>query len=300
MKSSRAFLSKLIDYAGLFPPASADMETAVTSYANYRVSNERDLLGRFIVPVSRLDEFADCVRRVRISGEDAAPWALSVIVKDHPTQAAEVIRAFNSAMRREHEEILAQCDSVELSVTTEAEVVYAATLFGSSFRLFLEIRSDEDPGSLLDAVRRHHSLAKIRTGGITEPAFPSSSEIARFIGACNRLELPFKATAGLHHAVRSKYPLTYERDAACGMMFGYLNLFLAAAFIRSGISEDEARAILEEQSSQAFIFDDVGVSWRGRTLSDRDLIATRAQLAVSFGSCSFVEPVEEARSIGLL
>ena len=79
-----------------------------------------------------------------------------------------------------------------------------------------------------------------------------------------------------------------------------LDLFLAAAFIRSGMPEDEARGVLEEQESEAFMFDDFGVSWGSHKLSDSELTATRAQLAVSFGSCSFVEPVEEAGTLGLL
>jgi hypothetical protein len=300
MKASRAFLSGIIDYAGLFPPASVDMETAVTSYAEYRAGDDRDLLGRFVVPVSRLGEFADCLRRVSGSRMDVAPWQLSVIVKDHPAQSPETILAFNARMGREHETMRAICDSVELPVTAETEVVAAAALFRESFRLFLEVRTDDDPVPLLEAIRHHRVLAKIRTGGITESAFPSAAEVVRFIAACNRLGVPFKATAGLHHAVRSAYPLIYERDSACGMMFGFLNLFLAAAFLRSGMPEDDACAVLDEQAPEAFTFDDGGVSWRGHKVSDLELSATRTKLALSFGSCSFVEPVEEARSLGLL
>jgi hypothetical protein len=300
MRSSRAFLSGIIDYAGLFPPASVDMQTAVTSYAKYRTGDDRDLLGRFVVPASRLDEFADCLRRVSDSNGDLAPWRLSAIVKDNPAEAAETILSFNDRMRPVQETLRAICDSVELPVAAETEVLEAAKLFRESFRLFLEVRTDENPVPLLDAIRHHHVLAKMRTGGITETAFPSSREVVAFIAACNSLGVPFKATAGLHHALRSVYPLTYERDSPCGMMFGFLNVFLAAAFIRDGMSQDDAQCVLDEQTPEAFTFDDRGVSWRGRKVSYSELNATRTQLALSFGSCSFVEPVEEARSLGLL
>jgi hypothetical protein len=276
------------------------METAVTSYAEYRAGDDRDLLGRFVVPASRLDEFADCLRGTSGSGVESTPWQLSAIVKDNPVQASERILSFNARMRQERATVTAICDSVELSVAAETEVADAVELFRESFRLFLEVRTDEDPAPLLQAIGHHRALAKMRTGGITETAFPSSAEIIRFIAACNRLGVPFKATAGLHHAVRAVYPLTYERDSACGMMFGFLNVFLASAFIRGGMQEGEARAILDEQSPAAFTFDDDGASWRGRKSSDSELSATRMQLALSFGSCSFVEPVEEARSLGLL
>lgn len=300
MKSTRAFLAGIIDYAGLFPPASVDMETAVNSYAEYRTGDDCDLLGRFVVPASRLDEFADCMRCVSVSTGDAAPWRLSAIVKEQLPQAGETIRAFNTLMRGEQQATGGICDSVELAVGTEAEVSDAAALFREPFRLFLEVPASEDPVPLLEAIRDHGVMAKIRTGGITEASFPSSAEIIRFISACKRLGVPFKATAGLHHAVRAAYPFTYERDSACGVMFGYLNVFLAAAFIRTGMSDDDARDVLDEQTPGAFTFDDDGVSWRGRKVSSSELRSTRTQLALSFGSCSFLEPVAEARSLHLL
>jgi hypothetical protein len=83
-------------------------------------------------------------------------------------------------------------------------------------------------------------------------------------------------------------------------MFGYLNLFLAAAFIRKGMTERDARYVLEEDSVDEFHFHDIGVSWRGHDLNRDDLRLTRSQLFLSFGSCSFREPVDEARALDLI
>jgi hypothetical protein len=121
-----------------------------------------------------------------------------------------------------------------------------------------------------------------------------------FISACNRLGIPFKATAGLHHAICGTYPLTYESDGASNPMFGYLNLFFAAAFIRKGMTDRDARYVLEEDSIDEFHIHDVGLSWRGHDLSRDDLRVTRSQLFLSFGSCSFQEPVDEARALELI
>ena len=74
--------------------------------------------------------------------------------------------------------------------------------------------------------------AKVRTGGVTEGAFPASHALARFIQSCADAGVPFKATAGLHHPLRGEYRLTYEPGSPHGMMFGFLNVFLAAAFAR--------------------------------------------------------------------
>src|SRR5438477_108730 len=68
--------------------------------------------------------------------------------------------------------------------------------------------------------------AKIRTGGVTPEAFPKSAEIVRFVRTCLAANVPFKATAGLHHPIRCFHPLTYDADSPQGTMHGFLNLFL--------------------------------------------------------------------------
>ena len=48
----RALLSELFDYAGLFPPARLDLDTAVRNYACYLDEPEAWMLSRFVVPAS--------------------------------------------------------------------------------------------------------------------------------------------------------------------------------------------------------------------------------------------------------
>src|SRR5437660_1475932 len=60
--SLRALLEHVIDYAGLFPPATLPLDEAVRNYARYRTEPEGWMLGRFICPAARLAElspFAD-------------------------------------------------------------------------------------------------------------------------------------------------------------------------------------------------------------------------------------------------
>ena len=130
--------------------------------------------------------------------------------------------------------------------------------------------------------------------------FPSSEDLARFLAACVRESVAFKATAGLHHALRGAYPLTYAPDSARGTMYGFLNVFLAAAFLRAGESEAMARALLEEREAAALQFDQSGVTWRGHRLSTEQLEHSRDGAIQSFGSCSFREPLDDLQSLGLL
>ncbi len=148
--------------------------------------------------------------------------------------------------------------------------------------------------ALLDAIERHGQRAKIRTGGITPDAFPAIGNIAEFLRACKAKGVAFKATAGLHHPLRCVKPLTYEPNAPTGTMHGFLNVFLAAAML------DHAEEILAETDPRAFAFDDGYASWRGHRVSTEELRTMRSELATSFGSCSFEEPIHDLRELGWL
>jgi hypothetical protein len=149
----------------------------------------------------------------------------------------------------------------------------------------------------LDEVKKAGSFVKIRTGGITPGAIPSVESVASYIVACAERRLPFKATAGLHHPIRSMQRLTYEPDAPSAMMHGFINVFLAAAFAWHG--ERKSHPILAETDAFAFRFDD-RAHWRDRSLSGEEITEARRQFAHSFGSCSFEEPIADLRALGWL
>ncbi|HVR41228.1 MAG TPA: hypothetical protein VMU84_19195 [Thermoanaerobaculia bacterium] len=146
----------------------------------------------------------------------------------------------------------------------------------------------------LDAIARAGLRAKIRTGGVTPDAFPSTESVAQFIRACKEKGIAFKATAGLHHPVRCVKPLTYEPDAPTGTMHGFLNVFLAALFV------DDTEEILRETDPRAFVFTDEGVRWRDHFASTDEIARMRRDFAMSFGSCSFEEPIEDLKELRFL
>jgi hypothetical protein len=121
-----------------------------------------------------------------------------------------------------------------------------------------------------------------------------------FIRLCAAANVPFKATAGLHHPLRSEHRFTYQPDSPSGTMHGFINLFLAAAFLRAGMESELAVQLLREQTAQAFHFDADEISWREHRLSQQEIAAARQSFSVSFGSCSFSEPVDDLRSLHLL
>jgi hypothetical protein len=143
-------------------------------------------------------------------------------------------------------------------------------------------------------------FAKIRTGGLSPEKVPSTERVAEFLVEATGRGLPFKATAGLHHPVRSVQPLTYELDGPRAEVHGFLNVFAAAAFAWKGLERPALVEILEETDPEAFVFGEDDLRWRGRILPAGDIRTARREFAHSFGSCSFEEPVSDLRELGLL
>jgi hypothetical protein len=268
-KTTRALLAGLIDYAGLFPPAGLDMAAAVRNYASYLAGEYSWMLGRFIVQAGRVAEFEKAARYF-----DGGKWKIGLLGK--PEKPVEV-------------------DTVELRAERLRDiqpVAGAATYFEITPALPLD--------ATIEAIAKAGVRAKIRTGGLTAESFPEAGRVARFLALCHESGVAFKATAGLHHPVRGEHAFTYQPASAHGMMHGFLNLFLAAILVFEGGSEGDAAQLLEEKSADAFRFDDDAVCWRKYRITAEQIRQARERFAISFGSCSFEEPVRELVAVGLL
>jgi len=297
LKAVDALLDGLVDYAGLFPPASEDMRPALESYASYLDSSDRKALGRFIVPLPRLKELEDAGDGLFPRGRNSEPWRLSVLVADDVHAAGEEMLKFNrhhsSQSRAGHVSI----DVAELKASTPAEIGSQREGIPRSFTAYFEIPTKGDVSPMVKSLARAGSRAKIRTGGVTPEAFPPAEQIIDFITTCGRERVPFKATAGLHHPIRGDYRLTYEPHSPTGKMYGFLNVFLAATLVDAGAAEDTALAVLQEEDPFAFSFSDDAIVWRDKRVDAEQIHSSRANSAISFGSCSFREPIDELESL---
>lgn len=266
------------------------MPAAVRNYSRYRSDDAAWMLGRFVVPVARLDEFASALRAESPSREPA--WQVSALLgADVVGDVARVVE-FNG--HNPHVCI----DSLEARATTVDNIdLLGATPFEGD--VFAELPVNAHLEALVAACARAGVGAKLRTGGVTADAFVSSAEILRFMRACVSGGVRFKATAGLHHPLAGEYPVTYADDAPKATMHGYLSLFLAGALVRLGGSDEEILTLLDERDPTAFQMSSPGIGWRDRFFSAADLRASRDVSAASFGSCSFREPVDELRALSL-
>lgn len=309
----RVLLADLIDYAGLFPPAGLDMKTAVENYARYRRGEHAWTLGRFVLLAARLSEFEKCMP----AGEDQ-PWRLSVLVGPKLDDDIAALEAFGPRCE------LAVIDCVETKVASAEDVSRAHARIGTATLTYYEVPLSPELPSVLGAIKSVGGRAKIRTGGLTANAFPSTEAVANFLVECAKRDLAFKATAGLHHPVRCVKPFTYAADSPSGAMHGFLNVAMAAAAawasgktimcddeyrlrghpmvrpfpVRFNCNDARIQSVLQ-RVSPPFQFQEGGCD-EPLELPITVLRQTRQNFFISFGSCSFEEPVADLRELNLL
>lgn len=295
----RALIGGIVDYAGLFPPSSLAMREAVRNFAHYHDGDDAWALGRFILPAARLSEF-EAAAPLLPRWPGAAPWRLSALLGHTVSDELAAIRSFNDRHLDAESGGAAIVDAVEAKAGSVGEIGGLLATVPRSLEAFIELPLTGDVGALVAAVGRGGGRAKVRTGGVTADAFPSSHALARFLEACVAEGVPFKATAGLHHPLRAEYRLTYEDGAESAPMYGFLNVFLAAALLSGGMPASQVPALLEERSADAVRVRDNTIEWRSYFLTTEQAAAARASFALSFGSCSFSEPIDDLKAMQLL
>jgi hypothetical protein len=288
-----ALLAGLIDYAGLFPPAGLGMEEAVAAFAAHRRSADAWILGRFVAPVARLDEFAGALSALGVAERGEGPWELSALLGSDVPGDARAAEAFNVAHRG-----AAVIRSLEVRADGVAQITAVRTAVAPAFELFYELPLRGDLRWLLAAVRAVGARAKIRTGGVTPPDIPAGDAVLKFLEGCAAIRLAFKATAGLHHAVRGDQALTYDAASARTTMFGYVNVLLAAAALWLGRSRGEALRLLESGDAATLAVGGSDLQWGASRFTVAEIARVRREFALSVGSCSFDEPVSEIRALG--
>lgn len=294
----RRLLAGAVDYAGLFPPARQSMEEALHGYAAYRRGPASWMLGRFVVGTASLEEFARCASR-RDARDMSPPWdvALVGVAAGAVWQAVERARSLAADGRRW------VVDAVEVAPCQADGVVADAAPAGIS--LAFEVAIDARLIDVVRAVGRVGGTVKVRTGGLVPSAVPETADLARVVALCATSGIPLKATAGLHHPVRSEHALTYEAGAPRAMVHGFVNVFVASALALAAASRGQAvedvqalvKAVLDETEPGAFRIEGDAVAWRGERAGVTQ--GTRAFIT-SFGSCSFTEPVDELSALGWL
>ncbi len=304
LPSARALLTGILDYAGLFPPAQLPMAEAVRRFRGHQTGGDGWMLARFVIPAGRLAELPPLL------GGTAAPQpAVRLAVLVRPADLDGDLADIESFTGRHG--ALATVEQLELRLPHDPRQIAgivgrsAAAIrrrLPSATAFFEPSLLDRWPEQLactidaLGAVPGHDAVGlKIRCGGLDAPAVPSPQAVAAALAACRLAGVPLKATQGLHQ------PLRHLDGGLGATVHGFLNLLVAGVLGHlHALSERELLAIVEEVEAAAFRFDDNGLAWAGLAAGLDAIAAGRRAAVTSFGSCSFAEPRDALRELGLL
>ncbi len=309
----RILLSEIIDYAGFFPPASLDLQKTVANFAEYKRIPESWMVARLVLPAGTL---ADFPAALAATSNSSKRWQISAVVPGIESDTAAFAAAVQAVVQfnESQEHGPATVDAIECRVDSVAALKDSLGQMPAGIRVFWELPLNEHLDGLLEAIARlhkesngshHHGpglhCAKIRTGGVLPELIPTPGQVGKFVHSCAVQRVAFKATAGLHHPVRSEQALSYSPDAPRAVMHGFLNVFLAAAAAwsrKSGPGEIEDILLAGHQESFRLKSNELGVG--DFDFSGEELALTRRDFALSFGSCSVAEPVDDLQNMDWL
>lgn len=305
--SQLSFLKNLIDYAGIFPPASLSLEQAIHLFAAYLSGEDAWMLGRFILPASRLPELEPYL--FLFSPQRQLECAVLGRRSDSNESCMEGLKADLEEVRafREQYGEIVKIDVLELALPPypmdrELLLKMESEVHPMGLELFCELatpfHADWQRALLqtLDEMASQPAFGlKLRTGGITADAFPTPEQVATVLHACRERKLALKFTAGLHHPIRM-----YRKEIG-SQMHGFLNVFAAGmlAYVNN-LDVLEIEKILADEEPDHFSFQEEGLIWKDKVIPVPEITTLRAEFLRSFGSCSFAEPREDLRMLKLL
>jgi hypothetical protein len=297
-----ALLDRAIDYAGMFPPCSLALEPALRNQASYVCSTEAWMLNGFVLPVEQfelarqfLSEF-DSHHPLRVAALGPKTTNADVFL-DGLGKAQTAIRSFSrydtDLVSIGHLEMLLPEDVNSASLKKARAIVGELPVFWEA--------PPERAEQTIALIAGYNSAEntttfgyKMRTGGVTADAFPTSAQIARALVTAATHKLPIKFTAGLHHPIRQ------FRDEVKTKMYGFLNMLGAAVLAAEHQwHADQAVTMLDDEDPRSFSFADDFFAWRDSKINTERL-QHRRKFVRSFGSCSFDEPREDLRALKLL
>ena len=305
-------LKGVIDYAGLFPPADLEMNRAVEIFTADRQGAYYKWLQHFIVPAERISELDS----LRTASTIDPHWTLSVLVgggetlrdwhaavesglaavdssrhRPAPDTITVLEIALPTAMAADTASFVQAIDEIEARIRNtllaDCDLFFETTTSASHRRALAEVLCDRQ-------TRTSRVGLKLRTGGRTPSHIPSLSQLSENIQLCHSLQIPWKATAGLHH------PLPHDCPQIGATMHGFLNLLFAVVLLEAKVLPvDRLENLLADRNAEHFTFTESCLAWEG-IAADLSQIQAGRERFISFGSCSFAEPVKDLAQLGLL
>ena len=252
----------LCDDAALFP-GNAPLSAAVPDHLKYRAAPFSALVGPFVFPMPQLSELfapAECLE-------------VSLTAPQGPRTAADAVA---QASAIDNVTIVA----VEVALPPGEISLAGLDAVPDGIDVYIEVPRDQRRPAVFEAIGEHGYHAKFRTGGTSADLYPGETELAAAIYTAVAAGIRFKATAGLHHAIRNTDPATgFEQH-------GYLNLLWAAQAAADGADPADLEVILALRDPDAVVPAIAALSG--------------SRVFGSFGTCSITEPLDDLIALGLI
>jgi hypothetical protein len=277
-------LWRLVDDAAVFPPGNATLAQAFAGHREHRRAWYAELVGVLLLPSTELQDAAAYL-------EEGEEIAIGVVGDVPIAQLARLIAAADARMKiKQIESAVAkrgEDPQPGLRALLSLLAGHEAEHPDDGLIAYAEIPLTWGLLSALDTVAQARAdgltvAAKFRTGGLAAELFPTPMELAAVICACRDRDLPFKLTAGLHHAVRHTDPET-------GFVHhGFLNVLAGACAAADGGEVADVAAIIG--TTQPLTLLEAARTRRNQT----------RPLWVGYGTCSIAEPLEDLAQLGLV
>jgi hypothetical protein len=312
------FMTHIIDYAGMYPPAKLHFNDAFSNYLTYQNEADSWMMERFIFPISKYSELTHFLPQLTIHKhviklsilpeyndfEDlflekfrSDFESLIAVIKTIPTRfdlkffefklPKQLENADQNRVYRFFDEILAISKLhphhnpkffVEMSIGSDWK--YSLNRFTNLLTYYPQAK---------------HLGFKLRCGGITSDSFPEAFIVANAIHLCREKSLPMKFTAGLHH------PLSHFNSSLNTRMYGFFNILGAAVLSYTHLlSLKELEEMITEERADHFAFADQGMKWRDYVVNTEQIKQARENFCMGYGSCSFDEPRQDLRTLQLM
>lgn len=262
----------LVDDAAVFPPGNAPLPDALAAHARHRAAWYADLVGPLLLPASALAGLKDtplpAIGVVGDTGLAGLPAALAGA--DGCWRQVEVAVAKRGEDPQPGLGTLLETVADGPPVDVFAEIPLTGGLLGALDTL----AAARDGGARV--------APKFRTGGLAAELFPTPVELAAVICACRERDLPFKLTAGLHHALRHTEPETGFTH------HGFLNVLAGVLAAGAGAEVAEVAELLGSTDPVPLV---------EAVRANRD---HQRPLWTGFGSCSIPEPLADLAALGLI
>ncbi len=324
--SLKALITHLIDYAGLFPPASLSLPDAYKEFTGYINEADEWILSKFICPAKHLSALVELISKDE-SNKKSFPVSVlgrggsnvEEFIKGTSEDLLQIIKFLKETETTFPTDAFEVRLSEDLVLENNVNAMYevlnnVSSIFKESLVLpvkkFFEIPLKNCWKSSVDnfasALKRHNALFaqdenfprsgfKLRTGGVEVAAFPTVEQIAYVIKSCYENQIPLKFTAGLHH------PIRHYNEAVKTKMHGFLNVFGTGILLYGNdLLEEDLMNILCDEDAENFRFDDKNFYWKEFKSPMKVIENARKNFVISYGSCSFDEPREDLINLKLM